>query len=99
MQRNFYFAKYLENNGVQKLPQQNGSIERKHRLVVDIGLSIIVSAALPGRFWGEAFLSVFHIINMLPTPVLNNYSPFEKLFYKAFDYDFLKAFGCACYPL
>jgi hypothetical protein len=34
----------------------------------------------------------------MPTPVLQNQSPFEKLFHTTPDYTFLKIFGCACYP-
>lgn len=38
------------------------------------------------------------MINRLPTPVLNNISPFQKLFHHQPDYSTLKTFGCACYP-
>jgi len=34
----------------------------------------------------------------MPTPLLQNQSPFEKLFHTTPDYTFLKSFGCACYP-
>jgi len=34
----------------------------------------------------------------MPTPLLQNQSPFEKLFRTTPDYAFLKIFGCACYP-
>jgi hypothetical protein len=34
----------------------------------------------------------------MPTPLLKNISPFEKLFSRALDYKFLKVFGCACFP-
>jgi hypothetical protein len=34
----------------------------------------------------------------MPTPVLQNQSPFEKLFHPTPDYTFLKIFGCASYP-
>jgi len=30
--------------------------------------------------------------------LLNNQSPFEKLFHQVPDYKFLKVFGCACFP-
>ena len=35
----------------------------------------------------------------MPTPVLNNVSPFTKLHGKLPDYKFLRTFGCSCFPL
>jgi hypothetical protein len=35
----------------------------------------------------------------MPTAVLDNVSPYFKLFQKHPDYSLLKTFGCVCYPL
>jgi histone deacetylase 1/2 len=35
--------------------QQNGSAERKHRHIVEVGLSILAHASMPLKFWDEAF--------------------------------------------
>jgi histone deacetylase 1/2 len=43
-------------------------------------------------------LTAVYIINRLPTPVLQNYSPYEKVHNHKPDYHFLRAFGCACWP-
>jgi len=48
---------------------------------------------------GEAFVAAVHIINTLPTKVLNGISPFQKIFNQKPDYTFYRTFGCACYPL
>jgi len=79
--------------------EQNGSIERKHRHIVDVGLSLLATSSLPMQYWGEAFTTAVYIINLLPTVVLNNVSPYQLLFNKTPDYRFLKTFGCACYPM
>ena len=79
--------------------EQNGAIERKHRHVVDTGLTILDATSLPLNFWAEAFHVVVHIINILPTSVLHNNNPYETLFGIKLDYAHLKPFGCACYPL
>nr|XP_016472837.1 PREDICTED: uncharacterized mitochondrial protein AtMg00810-like [Nicotiana tabacum] len=34
----------------------------------------------------------------LPTPILHGLSPFEKFFYRLPDYNFLRVFGCECFP-
>jgi histone deacetylase 1/2 len=40
--------------------QHNGSAERKHRHIVETGLTLLAHASAPYRFWGDAFFhSVF----------------------------------------
>jgi len=43
-------------------------------------------------------LTATYLINRLPTPVLENKSPFFLLKLQFPDYKFLKSFGCACFP-
>jgi hypothetical protein len=76
--------------------QQNGSAERKHRHIVEVGLALLAHASMPLKFWDEAFLTAVFLINRLPTPVLAHESPVERLFGSKPDYCFLKVFGCAC---
>ena len=79
--------------------EQNGVVERKHRHIVDMGLTLLATASLPRRFWVEAFPTSTHIINVLPTPVLHNSNPYTMLFNKNPNYVIFKVFGCACFPL
>lgn len=51
--------------------QQNGAIERKHRYIVQVGLSLLANASMPQSFWAEAFQIATFLINCLPTPVLH----------------------------
>jgi hypothetical protein len=96
--------KYFENCGIihrvscPHTHQQNGAIERKHRHLVETGLALLSHASVPLRFWEDAFQTACYLINRLPTPLINNMSPFEKLFHTNPDYSFLKTFGCACWP-
>jgi hypothetical protein len=78
--------------------QQNGAIERKHRHLVETGLALLSHASVPLRFWEDAFQTACYLINRLPTPLIKNLSPFEKLFHTDPEYSFLKTFGCACWP-
>jgi hypothetical protein len=78
--------------------QQNGVIERKHRHIVEVGLSLLANASMPQSFWAEAFQTATFLIDRLPTPVLHQKSPFEVIFHTPPDYWFLKIFGCLCWP-
>jgi hypothetical protein len=78
--------------------QQNESVERKHRHIVETGLTLLANASMPLKFWDEAFTTTCFLINRLPSPLLHNKSPFEILFHQTPDYAFLKVFCCACWP-
>ena len=78
--------------------QQNGSAERKHRHIVEVGLSLLSHATMPLKFWDEAFQATTYLINRVPSRVTQNISPLEKLFQQKPDYSSLHVFGCACWP-
>lgn len=78
---------------------QNGVVERKHRHIVESGLTLLSHASLPLKFWDHAFLTAVYLLNKLPSASLNKEVPFTKLFQQNPDNGFLKVFGCACFPL
>jgi histone deacetylase 1/2 len=78
--------------------QQNGSAERKHRHIVEVGLSLLAHASMPLKFWDEAFLTATFLINLLPSKVINSETPVERLLHTKPNYDSLRIFGCACWP-
>jgi len=78
--------------------QQNGAAERKHRHIVEVGLSLLAHAAMPLKFWDEAFATAAYLINRLPGKVIHGQTPLERLFHQTPDYHFLRIFGCACWP-
>ena len=47
--------------------QQNGTAERKHRLIIDNGLTIFANASMPLRYWDKAFCTIVYLFNRLPT--------------------------------
>jgi hypothetical protein len=77
---------------------QHGCAERKHRHLIDTTLALLAESSLPQKFWEDACLTSCYLLNRMPTPLLNNQSPFENLFHQVSDYKFLKVFGCACFP-
>lgn len=53
---------------------------------------------MPQKFWANAFQTIVFLINSLPSPIIQNQSPYFRLFHKQPDYSFLRVFGSACYP-
>lgn len=78
--------------------QQNGSAERKHHHVVEMGLALLANANMPICFWDDAFQTACLLNNRLPSKVINNYTPIERLAGSKPDYLMLRTFGCACWP-
>lgn len=100
------FTKHLNELGIQHrftcpyTSHQNGSVERKHRQIVDMGLSLLAQCGLPYKYWDHSFSTAVHLLNRLPTSALKiAASPFHTLFHKQPDYSTIKVFGGVCFPL
>ena len=95
---------YLATHGISHLttpphtPELNGLSERKHRHIVETGLSLLSVANLSLTYWLQAFATSVFLINRMPTPILQNQSPIQKLFQTIPNYLKLRTFGCLCYP-
>jgi len=92
------FVKHLAYSGIaQQLscpytPEQNGLAERKHRHIVETGLTLLFHANVPLKFWVDAFLTFVYLINRLPLSSIGKDTPYFKLFGKH------RIFGCQCFP-
>lgn len=99
------FTKYLNENGIihrltcPHTSHQNGTVERRHRQIVDMGLALLAQAGLPYIYWDHSFTTVVHLINRLPTAASKTTSsPYHALYNKLSDYTSLKNFRRACFP-
>ncbi|KAG5547671.1 hypothetical protein RHGRI_013386 [Rhododendron griersonianum] len=52
---------------------------------------------MPIHFWGECVTTAVYLINRLPTRLLSNITPFERLYGHPPTYDHLRVFGSLCY--
>jgi len=78
--------------------QQNGVAERKHRHIVEVGLSLLAQSSMPLKYWYQAFLATTYLINRTPSRVIDLQTPLERLFKMQAVYGSLRIFGCACWP-
>ncbi|KAK4274806.1 hypothetical protein QN277_017979 [Acacia crassicarpa] len=78
--------------------QQNGRAERKHRHIVETGLTLLAQAQMPLHYSLEAFQTATYLINRMPMLVLHDSTPLFQLYHTELDYSSLQPFGCACYP-
>ncbi|RVX23720.1 Retrovirus-related Pol polyprotein from transposon TNT 1-94 [Vitis vinifera] len=79
--------------------QQNGRAKRKLRHILDTVRALLLSTKVPVPFWGEAGLHAVHAINRIPSAVIHNQTPYERLFGSPPDYHHLRSFGSTCFIL
>ncbi|CAL1409609.1 unnamed protein product [Linum trigynum] len=77
--------------------QQNGRVERKQQHIIAVARALLFQSFLPSNFWSHAVLHATFLINRLPTPVLDNKSPYELLHQCIPDYSTFRVFGCLAY--
>jgi len=95
---NFYASRgIIHQTTCVETPEQNAIAERKHQHILNVARSLLFQANLCEQFWCFAVKHVVYLINRIPTPYLDNVSPYEKLYDKLSDISDLKVFGCLCY--
>ncbi|KAK2406745.1 putative mitochondrial protein [Trifolium repens] len=99
----FLMPEYYSSKGILhqrscvETPQQNGRVERKHQHLLNVARALLFHSHLPKKFWCYAVIHATYLINRIPTPLLNNKSPFELLFNQDLDLHHLKVFGSLTY--
>ncbi|CAM8999360.1 unnamed protein product [Rhodiola kirilowii] len=87
----------IQQSSCPYTPQQNGLVERKHRHILEVARALMFEAGLPKKFSGDSVLTATHIINRLPSSVLDGKCPWEILFHEKPHVDHLRTFGCSCF--
>jgi len=97
------FDEYCEQQGIKhektppKIPQLNGLAKRMNTTIIERVRCMLNEAKLPKRFWGEALITVVHVINLSPAVALDDNVPDNVWFGKNISYDHLRVFGCKAF--
>ncbi|KAG3018255.1 hypothetical protein PC119_g10731 [Phytophthora cactorum] len=96
---------FYEDEGIEQqttVPyahQTNGTAERAIRTIVTIGRSMLHHAKLDKCFWGEAAMGAIYVKNRLPSPKIENKTPFEIVYKSKPSVKQMRVFGCRTYVL
>ena len=97
------FADFCERHGIRRqftcprTSQQNGVAERKLSHLQEVSRSWIHEKNLPQELWAEAMRCAFHVINRLPSKVINMKTPYELLYKEKPSVSYFRIFGSTCY--
>ena len=78
--------------------QKNSTVERRHRHIVETGMTLLHHASTSSTYWSYALDTIVYLFNRLPNLLYSCQSPFEVLFGQVPDYHKSHTFGCQCYP-
>ena len=79
-------------------PEQTGMVERRHRVIRELGMTMLFHSCAPLFIWVEAFTTAVYLINRLPSSSINFETPYFKLHHTHPDYSSLRIFGSKCFP-
>ncbi|KAD5803413.1 hypothetical protein E3N88_14773 [Mikania micrantha] len=97
------FNDYCAKEGVERQvtapysPQQNGSVERRNRSILNMTRSMMNAMKLPQDLWAESVRHSVYLLNRLYTKPLVNKTPYEVLKGRKPNLQDVKVFGCVGY--
>lgn len=77
------FQAYFQSHGLlhetYKTPQQNGVVERKNRHILETAHALLIGALMPNRYWNSDVVTIVHLLNHMPSKLLNFKNPLQSL--------------------
>ena len=76
------FVAYRTNKGIQRhysmlySTQQNGIVEHRNQMEVVMAHALLKQRRMPAIFSGEVVMMAIHVLNRMPTKVLNAKTPY-----------------------
>lgn len=95
---NFYASKDISyHRYCCETPQHNDIVNRKHQLILNIGIALLYQSKFPTSFWSYVVLHVIFLMNRVTTPILENKILVYMLHDKPPDMSTFKVFNHLCY--
>lgn len=99
------FATECSKRGIQQehsapySPQQNGTVERRNRTIVEMARALLNENELPKFLWAEAVATAVHILNRVPTEAIGKQTHYCIWFGRKPRVKHLRVYGSAAYAL
>jgi transposase InsO family protein len=97
------FMEFCEEHGIKRqfsiamTPQQNGVVERKNIIVLEMDKIMLKDSKLSNIFWGQSVHIVVHILNKGILRNNNDKTPYELWKGRPTNIKHFKIFGSKCY--
>ncbi|WVZ80922.1 hypothetical protein U9M48_028356 [Paspalum notatum var. saurae] len=78
---------------------QNGVVERKNRILIEMAQTMLDEHRTPRRFWAEAVNTACYIANRIFLRAFLGKTSYELRFGRQLSVKHLRAFGCRCFML
>jgi hypothetical protein len=87
----------VHQRSVAYTPEQNGKVEREMRTVVESARTMMQAKNLEKKLWAEAVNTAVFTINRTGSSKISHKTPYELLYKKTFNIEFLQTFGNEVY--
>jgi hypothetical protein len=97
--KNYTMEDFVSEEGIKHefsapyTPLQNGVVERKNRMIIEMARTMLDEYKSPHNFWGEAIATAVHVSNRLFLRLVYNKTPYKLLTENKPNVSYLRVFG------